>query len=629
MSTITPSAAHDDVPPPVIELSDATVRFCGDSGDGMQLAGSQLTNTSALLGNDVATFPDFPAEIRAPRGTKAGVSGFQVHFAGKDIYTPGDQVDALVAMNPAALATNLSDLVAHGILIVDRDEFDEKNLKTAGYAANPLADGSLSKFRLFAVDITRLTREAVDELDLGTKESDRCRNFFAMGLVFWLYDRPLDPTLRYIDAKFSKKPQVAEANRRALKAGFHYGETTEAFGGKYHVAKAALPRGKYRNITGNEALAYGLMAAAARSECSLFLATYPITPASDILHELAKHKNFGVRTFQAEDEIAAITAALGASFGGAMGITTSSGPGIALKQEGMGLAVMTELPLVIVNVQRGGPSTGLPTKTEQADLLQALFGRNGECPIPVVAARGPADCFDVAQEAWRIAVRYMTPVLLLSDGYIANGSEPWLIPEVERLPRVEVRHPSGDDYGSRAGGRTFLPYERDERLARPWAIPGTPGLMHRIGGLEKQDVTGNVNYEPENHEHMVHQRARKVAGIARELPPQPVDGPAAGRVLVVSWGGTYGACATAVQQARAAGGAVAHVHLRHLNPLPADLGEILRRYERVLVPELNLGQLRFLLRGTYLVDAVGLNKVQGRPFHVAEVLAKINELLTN
>ena len=430
MSTITPSAAHDDVPPPVIELSDATVRFCGDSGDGMQLAGSQLTNTSALLGNDVATFPDFPAEIRAPRGTKAGVSGFQVHFAGKDIYTPGDQVDALVAMNPAALATNLSDLVAHGILIVDRDEFDEKNLKTAGYAANPLADGSLSKFRLFAVDITRLTREAVDELDLGTKESDRCRNFFAMGLVFWLYDRPLDPTLRYIDAKFSKKPQVAEANRRALKAGFHYGETTEAFGGKYHVAKAALPRGKYRNITGNEALAYGLMAAAARSECSLFLATYPITPASDILHELAKHKNFGVRTFQAEDEIAAITAALGASFGGAMGITTSSGPGIALKQEGMGLAVMTELPLVIVNVQRGGPSTGLPTKTEQADLLQALFGRNGECPIPVVAARGPADCFDVAQEAWRIAVRYMTPVLLLSDGYIANGSEPWLIPEV-------------------------------------------------------------------------------------------------------------------------------------------------------------------------------------------------------
>lgn len=612
---------------PVTELVDATVRFCGDSGDGMQLAGSQLTNTSALLGNDVATFPDFPAEIRAPRGTKAGVSGFQVHFAGKDIYTPGDQVDALVAMNPAALATNLGDLVPGGILIVDRDEFDDKNLKMAGYETNPLEDGSLAKYRMYPVDVTRLTRQAVDELGLSTKEGDRCRNFFAMGLVFWLYDRTLDPTLRYIDDKFGKKPAVAEANRRALKAGYHYGDTTEAFAVKYHVSKAALPRGRYRNIMGNEALAYGMIAAAKRSGCDLFLASYPITPASDILHELSRHKNFGVRTFQAEDEIAAITAAVGAAFGGAMALTTSSGPGIALKQEGIGLAVMTELPLLIVNVQRGGPSTGLPTKTEQADLLQALFGRNGECPLPVVAARGPADCFDIAQEAWQIAVRYMTPVMILTDGYIANGSEPWLLPDVAALPPIEVKHPSEHDYNGHAGGRKFLPYERDDRLARPWALPGTPGLMHRIGGLEKQDVTGNVNYEPANHEHMVHRRADKIAGITRDIPPTKIDGPEQGRVLVLSWGGTYGACATAVQQVRAAGGSAAHVHLRHLNPLPADLEGILRRFDRVLIPELNLGQLRMVIRGRYLVDAVGLNKVQGRPFHVSEVVAKIQELL--
>jgi len=612
---------------PVTELVDATVRFCGDSGDGMQLAGSQLTNTSALLGNDVATFPDFPAEIRAPRGTKAGVSGFQVHFAGKDIYTPGDSVDSLVAMNPAALATNVGDLVPGGILIVDRNEFDEKNLRPAGYETNPLEDGSLAKYRLFTVDITRLTRQAVEDLGLSTKEGDRCRNFFAMGMIFWLYDRPLEPTLRYIDDKFGKKPQVAEANRRALKAGYNYGDTTEAFAVKYHVSKAALPPGRYRNIMGNEALAYGLIAAAKRSGCELFLASYPITPASDILHELARHKNFGVRTFQAEDEIAAVTAAIGASFGGAMALTTSSGPGIALKQEGIGLAVMTELPLLIVNVQRGGPSTGLPTKTEQADLLQALFGRNGECPVPVIAARGPADCFDVAQEAWRIAVRYMTPVMILSDGYIANGSEPWLIPDVAAMTPIEVKHPSASDHDVGAGGRPFLPYERDDCLARPWALPGTPGLMHRIGGLEKQDFTGNVNYEPANHEHMVHRRDDKIAGITRDIPPTKIDGPDQGRVLVLSWGGTYGACATAVQQVRAAGGSAAHVHLRYLNPLPADLAQILKRYDRVLIPELNLGQLRLLIRGRYLVDAVGLNKVQGRPFHVSEVVAKITELL--
>lgn len=624
MATVTPPEGK---PKPVTELVDATVRFCGDSGDGMQLAGSQLTNASALLGNDVATFPDFPAEIRAPRGTKAGVSGFQVHFAGKDIYTPGDQVDALVAMNPAALATNIGDLVRGGILIVDRDEFDVKNLKPAGYVSNPLEDGTLSNYRLFPVDMTRLTRQAVEELGLGTKESDRCRNFYAMGLVFWLYDRSLEPTLRYIDDKFGKKPKVAEANRRALRAGFNYGDTTEAFGGKYHVSKAPLKPGRYRNIMGNEALAYGLMTAAKRSNCQLFLASYPITPASDILHELSKHKQFGVRTFQAEDEIAAVTAAIGASFGGAMAVTTSSGPGIALKQEGIGLAVMTELPLLVINVQRGGPSTGLPTKTEQADLLQAVCGRNGECPLPVLACRGPADCFEVAQEAWRIAVRFMTPVMILSDGYIANGSEPWLLPDVASLPPIEVRHPLHTEYNGHAGGRVFHPYERDERLARPWALPGEPHLMHRIGGLEKQDITGNVNYEPENHEHMVKLRAAKTAGVARDVPLQSVEGPERGKLLVLSWGGTYGACATACSEVREQGGSVAHAHLRYLNPLPANLGELMQRYDRVLIPELNLGQLRLLIRANYLVDAVGLNKVQGRPFHVGEVVTKIKEIL--
>ncbi|MEX2559085.1 MAG: 2-oxoacid:acceptor oxidoreductase subunit alpha, partial [Pirellulales bacterium] len=460
----------------IVDLESATVRFCGDSGDGMQLAGTQLTNTSALAGNDVATFPDFPAEIRAPRGTKAGVSGFQIHFASKEIFTPGDQVEALVAMNPAALVTNLVDLVAGGILVVNKDAFDEKGLKQAGYSTNPLEDGSLSAYQVFRVEMTRLTRLAVEECGLGVKESDRCRNFYAMGLVFWLYDRSLEPTLRYIDAKFGKKsPAVAEANRRALHAGYNYGETTEAFASQFRVSRAELTAGTYRNLTGNEATAYGLMTAAKRSGCELFLGSYPITPASDILHELARHKNFGVRTFQAEDEIAAITSAIGAAFGGAMAVTTSSGPGIALKQEGMGLAVMTELPLIIINVQRGGPSTGLPTKTEQADLLQALYGRNGECPMPVIAARSPADCFDVAQEAWRLATRYMTPVMMLSDGYIANGSEPWRIPDAKSLPPIEVRHPGATDNGD-----VFHPYARDERLARPWALPGTAGLMHRI-----------------------------------------------------------------------------------------------------------------------------------------------------
>ncbi|HUY88813.1 MAG TPA: 2-oxoacid:acceptor oxidoreductase subunit alpha [Pirellulales bacterium] len=620
MATTTSGASK-----PIVDLESATVRFCGDSGDGMQLAGTQLTNTSALAGNDVATFPDFPAEIRAPRGTKAGVSGFQIHFASKEIFTPGDSVEALVAMNPAALATNIGDLVRGGILVVNQDAFDEKGMKQAGYTTNPLEDASLSAYQVFQVEMTRLTRLAVEECGLGQKESDRCRNFYAMGLVFWLYDRSLDPTLRYIDAKFAKKsPAVAEANRRALHAGYNYGETTEAFAAQYRVHKAVLKPGVYRNMTGNEATAYGLMTAAKRSNCPLFLGSYPITPASDILHELSRHKNFGVVTFQAEDEIAAVTSAIGASFGGAMAVTTSSGPGIALKQEAMGLAVMTELPLLIVNVQRGGPSTGLPTKTEQADLLQAMFGRNGECPMPVLAACSPADCFDVVQEAWRIAVRFMTPVMVLTDGYLANGSEPWRIPDVNSMPPIEVKHPSAGHNGD-----VFHPYERDERLARPWAVPGTPGLMHRIGGLEKQDITGNVNYEPENHQYMINTRARKVAGVANDIPDQEVDGRESGKLLVVSWGGTYGACATAVREASEAGGSAAHCHLRYLNPFPKNLGEVLGRYEKVLVPELNRGQLRMMLRAEYLVDAIGLNKIKGKPFTVSELVDKMQELLAD
>ncbi|HEX4144586.1 MAG TPA: 2-oxoacid:acceptor oxidoreductase subunit alpha [Pirellulales bacterium] len=608
---------------PIQELDAATVRFCGDSGDGMQLAGTQLTNTSALAGNDVATFPDFPAEIRAPRGTKAGVSGFQIRFANSEIFTPGDQVDALVAMNPAALVTNLSDLVAGGILIVNRDAFDEKGMAQASYVTNPLEDGSLDGYQLFPVEMTRLTRLAVEGLGLSQKEADRCRNFYAMGLTFWLYDRSLEPTERYITEKFGKMPGVAEANRRALHAGYNYGETTDAMVSHFSVQKADLPPGTYRNITGNQALAWGLIAAAERSGCDLFYGSYPITPASDILHELVRHKNFGVRTFQAEDEIAAVTSAIGASFGGAMGVTASSGPGIALKTEAIGLAVMTELPLLIINVQRGGPSTGLPTKTEQADLWQAMFGRNGECPLPVIASRSPADCFDVAREAWRIATRYMTPVIILSDGYIANGAEPWLIPNIETLEEIPVEHPGGSTDSDSA----FLPYARNERLSRPWAIPGTPGLMHRLGGLEKQDVTGNVSYDPANHEHMVQLRAAKVAGIATDIPPQEVTGPSEGRLLVLSWGGTYGACATAVRNLAAEGESVAHAHLRYLNPLPANLGEILRRYERVLIPELNRGQLRLLIRGEFLVPAVGLNKIQGKPFTIREITKKIRELL--
>ena len=615
MSTVTEKSKE--------QLAEATVRFCGDSGDGMQLAGTQFTNTSALVGNDVATFPDFPAEIRAPRGTLAGVSGFQVHFSSREIYTPGDTVDALVAMNPAALATNLVDLRKGGILIVNQAAFDKKGLEQAGYEKNPLEDGSLDEFHLHMVDMTKLTRAAVDGLGLSQKEADRCRNFFAMGLVFWLYDRPLDPTLRFIEEKFGKRPEVGQANTLALKAGYYFGDTIEAAQSRYFVEKADLPPGTYRNIMGNTALAYGLIAAAHLTEKRLFLGAYPITPASDILHELSKHKQFNVLTFQAEDEIAAVCAALGAAFAGDMAVTASSGPGIALKGEALGLAVMTELPMIVVNVQRGGPSTGLPTKTEQADLFQAMFGRNGECPMPVIAAKSPTDCFDVAQEAWRIAVRFMTPVFLMTDGYIANGSEPWRLPEMSELEKSPIQHPQSPD-----NGETFEPYHRNERLARPWAIPGTPGLEHRIGGLEKQDVTGNVSYDPINHQHMTETRAQKIQNIAADIPLQELDGPDQGQLLVLSWGGTFGACATAVHAAQSQGKAVSHCHLRYLNPFPRNLEEILGRFEQILIPELNQGQLRSILRSQFLIDAHGLNKVQGKPFSVGEIVAKIDQILS-
>lgn len=596
-----------------VELREATVRFAGDSGDGMQLAGTQLTTVSAAAGNDVATLPDFPAEIRAPRGTKAGVSGFQVHFAGQRIYTPGDKVDALVAMNPAALATNLGDLARGGLLIVDANSFTKRDWEKAGYTSSPLEDPALAAYRVISVDITDLTRDAVKDLGLTTKEADRCRNFFATGLIYWIFDRPLDPTLRFIAAKFGKRPAIAEANRRVLMAGYHYGETTEAIHQCYVVRPAKLPPGEYRSLSGNQALAWGLIAAARLSKCDLVYAGYPITPASDILHELAMRWDYGVTTFQAEDEICAVAAAIGASFGGEMGVTASSGPGISLKAEGLGLAVMLELPLIVVNVQRGGPSTGLPTKTEQADLFQALFGRHGECSIPVLAAQSPADNFETAIEAWRIAVRYMTPVMILSDGYLANGAEPWRIRDLSEYEPIPVRHPGPDTQG-------FLPYRRDERLARAWAIPGTPNLMHRIGGLEKQFDTGAVSYDGANHQKMVQIRAQKVAGIAREYPPLTVVGPERGKVLFVSWGGTFGAVRSAVQELLETGHEVAHTHLRYLNPLPNDLGEVLGLYERIVVPELNMGQLAYVLRANYLRPIKSISKVMGRPFNVEELV---------
>lgn len=604
-------------------LDQVVIRFCGDSGDGMQLAGTQFTNVSAAFGNDVSTLPDFPAEIRAPAGSLSGVSGFQLHFSSHDIYTPGDAVDTLVAMNPAALKTNLPDLKRGGTLIVNEDAFDRSNLEKAGYDSNPLDDHeSLSSYRVHRVPMTRLTRDSVDGLGLSVREADRCKNFFALGLVYWLYDRDAKPTEDWVNSKFAKNPTIADANLRALKAGGNFGFSTESFTVHYQVAPAKLAPGKYRKMTGNEALAFGLATSAKLSGQELIFSGYPITPASDILHELSKLKHFGVKTFQAEDEIAAMSSTVGAAFGGALAVTASSGPGICLKGEAMGLGMITELPMVIIDVQRGGPSTGLPTKTEQSDLLLALFGRNGESPLPIVAPATPADCFDMVQEAMRIAVEFMTPVILLSDGYIANGAEPWRIPEISELKPIKVTHPKG-----RENGEPFMPYKRDERLVRPWAIPGTPGLEHRVGGLEKKDVTGNVEYSPANHAHMTATRAKKVAGVADAIPEQTIEGPETGELLVVSWGGTYGSVRTAVRQCIAQGKSVAHAHLRYLNPFPKNLGDLLSRYKKVLVPELNTGQLRFVLRGTYLVDAQGYNKVQGKPFLVNELVEHIDALL--
>jgi len=601
-------------------LEKAVIRFCGDSGDGMQITGNQFTNTVALYGNDLATFPDYPAEIRAPAGTLPGVSGFQLHFASTDVFTPGDSVDALIAMNPAALKMNIADLRKNGILIVNTDNFETGDLKKAHMTVSPLEDHSLDGYRLFRVALSKLTRNALEDLGLDAKSMDRCKNFYALGMCYWLYNRPMDSTFRWLDDKFGKKPLLAEANKRAMKAGHLYCEVTEAFQVSYEIPPAKLSPGTYRNISGNTAIAMGFVAAARQAGIPLFLGSYPITPASDILHELSMYKDFGVMTFQAEDEIAAITSAIGAAYTGCLGLTTTSGPGMALKTEAMGLAVATEIPLVICDIQRGGPSTGLPTKTEQADLLQALFGRNSEAPIPVIAASTPGDCFWAALEACRIALKYMVPVIVLSDGYLANGSEPWRVPKASELPKFSVKFATDPE--------TFMPYKRDpQTLSRPWAIPGTKGLEHRIGGLEKQDGTGNVNYEPLNHEKMCHIRAAKVAAVVQDVPDVVAAGDPDGDLLIVAWGSTYGSVTAAVNAQRAKGRRIGHVHLRWMNPLAANLGEVMKRYKKVLVPEMNLGQLVWVLRAKYLVDAISYPKIQGKPFKVSEIEAKIEEVL--
>jgi 2-oxoglutarate/2-oxoacid ferredoxin oxidoreductase subunit alpha len=608
---------------PVQVLDRVTIRFAGDSGDGMQLTGDRFTSETAAFGNDLSTLPDFPAEIRAPAGSIPGVSGFQLHFADHDILTPGDAPDVLVAMNPAALRANIGDLPKGATLILNTDAFTPRNLDKAGYAANPLEDGSLGDYAVHGVALTSMTVEALKDFDISKKEAERAKNMFALGLMSWLYHRPTEQTIAFLERKFAARPLIAKANVTAFKAGYNFGETTEVFAVSYEVKPARMRPGTYRNISGNLALSYGLIAASQLSGLPLFLGAYPITPASDILHELSKHKAFGVRTFQAEDEIAGVGAALGAAFGGALAVSTSSGPGIALKAETIGLAVSLELPLLIVDIQRSGPSTGMPTKTEQSDLLQVMFGRNGEAPVPVVAAATPSDCFHAAIEAARIALRYRTPVVLLSDGYLANGSEPWLIPEVASLPDISVEFATAPNHDGE-----FWPYLRDEAtLARPWAVPGTPGLEHRIGGLEKADGSGNISYDPDNHDHMVRLRAAKVAGIARDIPPLQVDDQDGARLLVLGWGSTYGPIGAAVRRVRADGGKVAHAHLRHLNPFPANLGEVLARYDRVLVPEMNLGQLRKLIRAEFLVDAVGFDRVRGLPFKAAELADEILGLL--
>ena len=613
----------------VQKLDHVIIRFAGDSGDGMQLAGDRFTQETAIFGNDLSTLPNFPAEIRAPAGTLPGVSSFQLHFADHDILTPGDAPDVLIAMNPAALKTNIDDLPGGGDLIVNTDEFTKRNLTKVGYETNPLDDGSLEQYHVYAMPITSMTVKALEEFDITRKDAERAKNMFALGMLSWLYDRPADSTLSFLKAKFAKKPDIMAANLAAFQAGWNFGETTEAFSVRYEIKPAPLKPGTYRNISGNTALAYGLVAASQLSGLPLFLGSYPITPASDILHELARHKRFGVRTFQAEDEIAAVGASLGAAFGGSLAVTSTSGPGVALKAETVGLAVSVELPLIVCDIQRAGPSTGMPTKTEQADLLQVMFGRNGESPVPVVAAGSPADCFNTAIEAARLAVKYRTPVILLSDGYLANGSEPWRIPDVSSLPDISVPFAAAEQGDETEAPPEFEPFRRDPvTLARPWAIPGTKGLEHRIGGIEKADVAGTISYDPDNHDRMVRLRQAKIDGIAADIPLLKVDDPDGdARVLVLGWGSTFGSIGAAARRVRNSGQSVATAHLRHLNPFPSNLGDVLRRYDRVLVPEINLGQLALLLRGKYLVDVISYNRVRGLPFRAAELEDVIKDVI--
>jgi 2-oxoglutarate ferredoxin oxidoreductase subunit alpha len=607
-------------------LSDVVIKFAGDSGDGMQLTGSQFTNNTAMMGIDLATFPDFPAEIRAPQGTLAGVSGYQLRFSSDSIFTPGDECDVLVAMNAAALKANLSALKKGGKIIVNTDGFDTKNLRLANYpdGVNPLENDSLGNYEVIKMDVTKMTREALTDIAMGMKEKDRAKNMFVLGFLYWMYNRDMDNTIGFIKDKFGKKPDIMESNIRVLQAGYNYGDTTETFTTTYKVEKAKMEPGLYRSVMGNQAVSYGLIAASQKSGLQLFLGSYPITPASDILHDLSKYKAFGVKTFQAEDEIAAISSAIGAAYGGSLGVTTSSGPGIALKGEAMGLAVMLEIPLLIINIQRGGPSTGLPTKTEQSDLMQAYYGRNGECPMPIISASTPTDCFDAVYEAVRIAVTHMTPVIFLSDGYIANGAEPWKYPQSADLPEIKVAYKKGLDEGE----EKLQPYKRDEKLVRPWAIPGTPGLEHRIGGLEKQDITGNISYDADNHQHMVKTRQAKVDKIADYIPLQKLDsGPAKGKVLVLGWGSTYGAIKSACTELQLKGKSVAHAHLRYVRPFPKNLGEMLKNYETVLIPEINNGQLIKIIRDVYFVDAKGYNKIKGVPITKGELIEELGKYL--
>lgn len=611
-------------------LHDVVIKFAGDSGDGMQLTGSQFTNNTAMLGIDLATFPDFPAEIRAPIGTLPGVSGYQLRFSSDRVFTPGDACDVLVAMNAAALKTNLVGLKPGGRIIANEDGFDAKNLRLANYpeGINPLEDGSLGNYEVIRMDVTKMTREALKDITMGVKEKDRAKNMFVLGFLYWMYNRDMDSTIGFIREKFGKKPEIYESNVKALQAGYNYGDTTETFTTRYKVEKAKMEPGTYRSIMGNQAVSYGLIAAAQKSGLQLFLGSYPITPASDILHELSKYKNFGIKTFQAEDEIAAITSAIGASYGGALAVTTSSGPGIALKGEAIGLAVMLEIPLLIINIQRGGPSTGLPTKTEQSDLMQAYYGRNGECPMPIVSASTPSDCFNAVYEAVRISVQHMTPVMFLSDGYIANGAEPWKFPASVDLPEIKTQFASQNFAGVMDDNGKFQPYKRDDRLVRPWAIPGTPGLEHRVGGLEKADVTGNISYDPENHQHMVKTRQAKVDMIANHIPDQHLDsGEEKGKVLVLGWGSTYGAIKSACSELQKEGHSVSHAHLRYIRPFPKNLGDILKNFDTVLIPEINNGQLIKIIRDVYFVDAKGYNKIMGVPITKGELVEEIRNLL--